>query len=426
MGSLPPSYIVQLANRISANTAIVDEYLRANNLPPLTFDVDGPIDNWIPDGETEIAAARDAIIDDTEELGRIVTGPRDHIMHSTLHRLSAFQVIPRFRLAHSFPIGKEATFADIAASSGLLESVTRQVIRHGVVNGFFVEPRPGVVAHNAASRLLVEDPVLHDCLDACFNESLPASAHTAEALGKYPLSEEPRETGFSLANGGDIAFYELFSRFPARGLKFQTAMRCFQASSGFDSRHTVAGYPWGEFGSGTLVDIGGSHGMVSIGIAQKNPSLKIIVQDLEEIADGGRASMPAEFTDRVTFMTHDFFEDQPVKDADVYFYRFIFHNWSDKYSVKILRALIPALKKGAKVIINDYVLTPPGTFGSRIAEKRARGMDLCMAELFNAHERELEDWKNLFKLADPRFEFKSAHRPEGAELSLIVAEWTGK
>ena len=32
------------------------------------------------------------------------------------------------------------------------------------------------------------------------------------------------------------------------------------------------------------------------------------------------------------------------------------HDWSDKYSRMIIRALIPALKPGAKVVINDRVI----------------------------------------------------------------------
>ncbi|KAM7182880.1 S-adenosyl-L-methionine-dependent methyltransferase [Rhypophila sp. PSN 637] len=428
MGSLSTSRIVDLANKISVNTAKIDNYLETHSLPPLSFDVDGPTNDWIQDADPEIAAARNAVIDDTEELGRLMTGPLDHIMNLTLHRLSAYQVITRFRLAYAFPLDKEATFAEIAAASGLREPVTRQVIRLGVVNGYFVEPRPGVVAHNVTTRMLVEDPVLQDYLEVLSNESLPASAHTAEALARYPLTEEPGETGFSLANNCNDGLYDLFSKYPARGLKFQTAMKCYQRSSGFDSRHITTGYPWEKFGSGTVVDIGGSHGMVSIGLAQKYPSLSFVVQDLEAIIEGGRANLPAELASRVKFMSHDFFkEDQPIHGAAVYFYRWIFHNWSDKYSVKILRSLIPALKTGAKVIINDYVL-PSGKSGfrSRFAEKRARGMDLCMAELFNSHERELDDWANLFELADSRFEFKGAHQPDGSEMSLIVAEWKGE
>lgn len=36
--------------------------------------------------------------------------------------------------------------------------------------------------------------------------------------------------------------------------------------------------------------------------------------------------------------------EQPVRHADVYFFRAIFHNWRHKYAVEILRNLMPALK----------------------------------------------------------------------------------
>ena len=66
----------------------------------------------------------------------------------------------------------------------------------------------------------------------------------------------------------------------------------------------------------------------------------------------------------------DFFTDQPVS-ADVYYMRSILHNWSDKYSVQILRHLTPALKPGARVLVHELVLPEPGTV-SKADEKRMR------------------------------------------------------
>jgi hypothetical protein len=51
----------------------------------------------------------------------------------------------------------------------------------------------------------------------------------------------------------------------------------------------------------------------------------------------------------------DFFNPQNIT-ADVYYFRNIFHNWADKYAIKILRNLTPALRKGARVIIHDRIL----------------------------------------------------------------------
>ena len=71
-------------------------------------------------------------------------------------------------------------------------------------------------------------------------------------------------------------------------------------------------------------------------------------------------SVPPEFEPKVFLTTHDFFDPQPVS-ADVYLYRWIFHNWSDAYAIKMLQALVPAMKPGARVLINDGVLPEAGS-----------------------------------------------------------------
>lgn len=87
--------------------------------------------------------------------------------------------------------------------------------------------------------------------------------------------------------------------------------------------------------------------------------------------EAGKKDLPEELTGRVTFITHDFLTPQPVQNAEVYLFRWILHNWSDKYCVRILRNLIPALKEGAKIVVVDNVAPEPGTI-SNWAETRMR------------------------------------------------------
>lgn len=95
-------------------------------------------------------------------------------------------------------------------------------------------------------------------------------------------------------------------------------------------------------------------------MAKKYPKLNFVVQDVAKVVEGGAAKLPSEFAERIKFQAHDFYEEQPVKDADVYFFRWICHNQSDRYGVKMLQALIPALKPGARIVINDNCLRPVG------------------------------------------------------------------
>ena len=157
---------------------------------------------------------------------------------------------------------------------------------------------------------------------------------------------------------------------------------------------------------------------------------------------------PPGLASRVEFMEYNFFTQQPVKNADVYLFRWIFHDWSDKYCKRILISLIPALKNGAKVIVNDFCLpesntlspsreravryaTPALSFycASRVAKSElicilsSSLTDLTMMQLFNSRERELDDWKQLFHDVDSRFVFEGFIQPSGSHLAIIKFEW---
>lgn len=133
----------------------------------------------------------------------------------------------------------------------------------------------------------------------------------------------------------------------------------------------VDSFDWDTVKDGTVVDVGGSHGSISIELARRFPSLRFVVQDQDKVVAESLSMVPEDVADRVTFMAYDFFTEQPVKKADVYFYRWILHNWSDIYCIKICRALIPALKPGALLLIQEILIPEPGTI-SRYEERKLR------------------------------------------------------
>lgn len=169
--------------------------------------------------------------------------------------------------------------------------------------------------------------------------------------------------------------------------------------------------------------MGGNEGFVSIALAEAFPSLSFIVQDLPGMRTAvTTGKVPHHLAGRVKLTTHDFFQPQTAR-ADVYFFRHVFHAFSDKYAVEILRALVPALRPGARIIINDFVLPAPGGV-SRVEEKSVRTMDVLMKAVCNSREREVDDWKNLFKQADERFVWKGAWKSSG-RLWFVECTWKG-
>ena len=214
-------------------------------------------------------------------------------------------------------------------------------------------------------------------------------------------------------------------------------MGIFSSGKGFETSHVNAGFDWQSLGNAVVVDVGGSHGHISIALAAEFPSLKIIVQDLESTINGVTHELTDGVSGRVSFMAHDFFQEQPVV-ADVYYFRWIFHNWSDTYCIKILKALIPALRTGARIIINDTCMSEPGKIAfwrekelrcvecisaMLLANLECRTFDLGMIALLNGRERDADEWRLLFDRADSRFHFVGVKQPEGSSLALMEAVW---
>ena len=226
----------------------------------------------------------------------------------------------------------------------------------------FREPIEGVVAHTPMSKVLAEMPLVREWIGQSCEDMWPAATRVVDAMVKWPGSEEPTHTGFNISNDTQDPIYTAISKDPKRAKRFANAMSFFHSRPGLEISYLLNNYDWAGIGNGSdgvFVDVGGSHGFVSIELAKRFPPVNCIVQDRPEVIKN--ATIPLPLVDRVKFMEHDFFTEQPIKGADVYFLRWILHNWSDKYAILILKALVPALKHGAKVIVNEFCIPPYGT-----------------------------------------------------------------
>lgn len=150
------------------------------------------------------------------------------------------------------------------------------------------------------------------------------------------------------------------------------AMRMMSEREGFDIKSLVEGYSWKALGKGLVVDVGGSFGHCSYAIAATAPDLSFIVQDLDEVVQAAKTGrVKAQEEGKIKFEAHDFFEPQPIKNADIYLLRLICHDHSDKYAAKILANIVSAMGPTSRIIIMDGVLPPPGTL-TRAEERKLR------------------------------------------------------
>jgi hypothetical protein len=111
-------------------------------------------------------------------------------------------------------------------------------------------------------------------------------------------------------------------------------------------------FDWASLGKAEVVDVGGAQGHFALRMARRHPNLRILVQDMAPIVQGANAG---DMADRDSFMPHNLLEPQAIS-ADLYFFRWIFHNWSDQYCIRILKAQLPVLKPGNKLMVQEVLM----------------------------------------------------------------------
>ncbi|MCJ1316072.1 hypothetical protein MMC15_001392 [Xylographa vitiligo] len=414
----PKTRIVELASTIQAHTEHLDLYYTSQGFASPSWNLDTP--PRIPLSDTA-QASQDALLDAMDELKALVQGPMPFLINKASEAQSALlglDAITRFGMAGTFPVGGEASFAEISGACGLAEDDAKRFLRFAMLDRVFKEPRKGIVAHTPASKALA-DPLFNSCVYQICQEMWRSASRTVDAMVKWPGSQEPTQTGFSLANDTTDPMFVELAKDPARAQRFANAMTFFTMKPGYESKYVVEGYDWAAIGKGLLVDIGGSHGIHSIAIAEHFPDIRCIVQDRPDMI--ATAEVPPALKGRFEFVPHDFFTEQPTC-ADVFLLRWILHDWSDKYAIRILKSLVPALRHGAKIVVVEVCLPEPGTL-ILSQERQARILDMGMKQLFNAKERDKDDWIQLFRAADPRFQLVQITKPELSELSIIEFRW---
>lgn len=163
---------------------------------------------------------------------------------------------------------------------------------------------------------------------------------------------------------------------PEASTAFAGNMRYLSSRPGFAGMETalVRDFPWNSLSQNTerfeggliVVDVGGGLGRIASQLIQHHDRLVIdrcIVQDLPRVISQAKDEAPASlFSDgRAEFCPYDFLGHvQPVEGADVYLFRTVLHDWSDESARGILRNMVPALSPGAHVIVQDFILPPPG------------------------------------------------------------------
>ncbi|KAK2602558.1 hypothetical protein N8I77_009076 [Diaporthe amygdali] len=223
---------------------------------------------------------------------------------------------------------------------------------------------------------------------------------------------------FAHRTGGDEMWTHI-AKFPERQKNSNRAMK----AQSFDGLWSVGLFPFAEkikeLGKETdastplVVDIGGGAGHTSSQIRELCKEIKgtIVLQDLQDVVVDARP------TDGVVTMAHDFFKEQPVKGAPIYFLRRILHDWSDPSSVKILKHIADAMdrKLPSRLVIAEQILP------TRDVTSESALVDLLMMT-FTGMERTAKQWEELLVQAGLKVVqfYKAPGTPFGAVEAVLA------
>ena len=159
--------------------------------------------------------------------------------------------------------------------------------------------------------------------------------------------------------------------------------------------------------TGIIADVGGGYGHALLEFLKGNPKLTGIVYEQPTVCrlveaglkdpnpsiDSIYSNYAADVKDRVSVVGGSYTDGTQLKQiatADVFFFKWVFHNNNDAVCRQILAGMYQVMKPAAKIIICDCVFkdTPhEWTYQDTI--------DLCMSEVHNAKERTKNEWTKL-------------------------------
>ncbi|ETS76489.1 hypothetical protein PFICI_11876 [Pestalotiopsis fici W106-1] len=370
---------------------------------------------------SDVHQLRDDVLDATAELHEVLLEPLMLIYKfAGVSNVVSIDSIVRFKILDMIPSGGRVSFEEIAEKTNLDKGLVRRLLRNAISMRILTEPESDMVAHTKTSKFLAI-PYISSWATFESHDTWPAIAKVGEAIEKWPHSEEANQTAYALANGGK-SVYEVLGSDPEAAMRFAGGIKSLDHVPGCGDAFVAKSYDWASLGDVRIVNVGGQRGSVAIDLASKYKNLKLLVQDAPQVIQGADSTVPDSLKERVQFMPHELFGTQTEK-ADVYFFRMVLRSWGDQYAVNILKAQIPALRPGAKILIQDAVLPEPESATPLWRQRVQRSVDVALKFYFNSYDRHLDEWKALFAAADERFALHRVIETVDSNLSVLEVHW---
>ncbi|OCH88902.1 O-methyltransferase [Obba rivulosa] len=460
--------ISALASIISTNVSAVLTKCAALGTPlptladPFPSSFDGVSAHMLEEIMTIVAAAQQ-LIATVQMPSQYTTGPG-----SQTHVNAALDAV---MIGHVTEILREAgpsglPVDEIAAKNNMDPGKLARLLRILATNHIFKEVSPDVFANNRISASLDTGKSFSEIVSnpndkytatsgsgaftALICDTIKTAAYLPETLHdpQTASSQEVTETAFNRAYGTNTPYFEWLHK-PENGARrrmFDAAMTGLGALG--NPKEILEGFEWDKLPEGSIVvDVGGGVGTTMQVLFDEHKHLKYVVQDREPVMADARTFWEthrpeALKSNQVTLQAHDFFDEQPIKNARVFFLRAIMHNWPTHHAARILRRLRYAAAPDTQLVLADNIVpyacrerdgpnetdvlgakpfqAPEGLLPNwGLADNFVYTMDSWMLLSYNAQERTIKGFKDLLGQAGWRLD--RVYRSRGDKFPRLVA-----
>ena len=142
-----------------------------------------------------------------------------------------------------------------------------------------------------------------------------------------------------------------------------------------------------------MIDLGGGHGLYSIGFCRNNPALSAVVFDWPSAREVACETIQsAGMEQRVRFQEGDLWRDDFGSGYDVALLFQVVHMYSPEQNIQLLKKAWQALAPGGRVVINDQVaIEATGSLARVMA--RLEGLELLNSVNGRTYPpKEIERW----------------------------------
>ncbi|KAF3484260.1 uncharacterized protein GIQ15_03584 [Arthroderma uncinatum] len=139
-----------------------------------------------------------------------------------------------------------------------------------------------------------------------------------------------------------------------------------------------------------IVDVGAGKGHDLLAYKNKFPNTgRLVLEDLPAVVEA-----LGDLDSAIDKVAYDFFTEQPVTGARVYFYHHILHDWSDSYCLRILEKVASAMTPGySKLLLHEIIVLERG------ASQFQAQLDMTMMAFNGGMERTRQQWSTLLEKA---------------------------